>query len=285
VQRSGGIWPELAEWAGQYTFQSRPIESDTPADELLEVGSDAIFEVVPLPEATILEYQWYEISGDSYIPIGNNAATLTITDMKAEDKGREFFCRIITDTGTFCSRNAAICYVDYNLRLVEDFEALSSPDGKDATGASGGKWDTHGEGTGNVRVITKDHSQVLRYWGHSGGSSRGVMVSGLSNPIRNSEAGLLLFRLNFRTSAAPANHYMGITDLNLVTYPDAMDGSACHKENVIAGLGVLSADDNLEEMDVVTTDETATVLAGIIRDQWYNIWIVADNSMILTIFI
>ena len=278
-QLSGGIWPELAEWAGRYTFQSRPIESDTPADELLEIGSDAIFEVVPLPEAAILEYQWYELSAGSYVPIGNNAATLTILNMQAEDKGREFFCRIITDKGPFCSRNAAICYVDINLRLVEDFEAMSgSPDGSAATGVSGGRWDTHGERTGNVSVITKDNSQALRYFGHSGGSSRGVMVSGLSNPIRNNEAGLLLFRLNFRSSTGPANHYMGITDLNLNIYPAAMDGDACHRENVVAGLGLLSADDSPDEIDVVTTDQSATILAGIIHNQWYNVWIVADNT-------
>jgi len=283
-QRSGGIWPDLAEWAGEYTFQSRPIDSSTPADERLEIGSDAIFEVVPLPGATILEYQWYELSGGNYIPIGNNSATLTIANMQAEDKGREFFCRVMTDKGPFFSRNAAICHVDYNLRLVEDFEALAglSPDNKAATGVSGGKWDTHGEGTGNVSVVAKNYSQVLMYSGHSRGGSRGVMVSGLSNPIRNNEAGLLLFRLNFRSSFAPANHYMGITDLNLNSDSDAMDGDACHKENVVAGLGVLSAgssaDSGLEEMDVVTTYETATVLARIIHNQWYNVWIVADNT-------
>ena len=283
-QRSGGIWPDLAHWAGQYTFQANPIESDTPADVRLEIGSDAIFEVVPLPEATILEYQWYEVSAGSFIPIGNDAETLTIVNVQAEDKGTEFFCRVITDKGPFYSRNAAICHVDYDLRLVEDFEALagSSPDGKTATGASGGRWDTHGERTGNVGVVTKDNSQVLRYAGHSGGSSRGVMVSGLSNPIWNSEVGLLLFRLHLSGSFAPANHYMGITDLNLYADSDAMDGGACHKENVVAGLGVLAggkgADNDLTDMDIVTTDETATVLARIIHNQWYNVWIVADNA-------
>jgi hypothetical protein len=63
---------------------------------------------------------------------------------------------------------------------------------------------------------------------------------------------------------------------------DAMDGSACHRENVVAGFGILSAgsnaDSGLEGMDIVTTNETATVLAGIIHKQWYNIWIVADNT-------
>jgi hypothetical protein len=232
----------------------------------------------------IQEYQWYEISVGSYVPIGNNSATLTIANMQAADKGREFFCRVITEKGPFCSRNASISSVDYNLQLVEDFEALAglSPDGKAATGASGGKWDTHGESTGNIGVTTKDNSQVLRYSGHSGGSSRGVMVSGLSNPIKNNEAGALLFRFMFPASFAPANHYMGITDLNLNTNPDAMDGSACHKEKVVAGFGVLSggssADTGLEEMDVVTTDQRAIVLARIIHKQWYNVWIVADNT-------
>lgn len=282
-QRSGGIWPDLADWAGQYTLQSRPIESSTPADTLLVIGSDATFEVVSLPGATILEYQWYELSGGSYVPIGNHTATLTIPNMQAADKGREFVCRVITDKGPFFSRNAAICPVDYNLRLVENFEALSgSPDGKAATGVSGGKWDTHGESTGNVIVTTIDNSKVLRYSGHSGGSSRGVMVSGLSNPIRNNEAGLLLFRLMFSPSFALANHYMGITNLNLNTDSDAMNGDACQKEKVVAGFGVLSAgssaDIGLVDMDVVTTDEPATVLARIVHEQWYNVWIVADNT-------
>jgi hypothetical protein len=277
-QRSGGIWSDLAEWAGQYTFQTRPIQSNKPAHEPLEIGSDAIFEVVPLPGATILEYQWYEISGGSYVPIGNNAPTLTIANMQAADEGREFFCRVITDKGPFLSRRAAISYVDINMRLVEDFEALSgSPDGKAATGASGGKWDTQSEATGNVRIVTTNNSNVLQYFGHSGGSSRGVMVSGLSNPIRNSEVGLLLFRLMFRSDANPSNHYMGITDLNLNTDSDAMDGSACYRENVVAGFGVLSADNSPNEMDVVTTDQKATALARIVPGQWYNVWIVADN--------
>ena len=283
-QRSGGIWPDLADWAGEYTFQSHPIDSSTPADKRLVIGADAIFEVVPLPGATILEYQWYELSGSNYIPIGNNSATLTIANMQAEDIGREFLCRIITAKGPFFSRNVAICYVDYNLRLVEDFEALAglSPDGRAATGVSGGMWDTHGEHTGNVGVITRDNSQVLQYLGHSGGSSRGVMVSGLSNPIRNNEAGVLFFRLMFPPSFGPANHYMGITDQNLNSDLDAMDGSACYKENVVAGLGILSAGSNADigliDMDVVTTDETATVLARITHEQWYNVWIVADNT-------
>ena len=282
-QRRDGIWPELADWAGRYTFQTHPIESSAPADKRLEIGSDAIFEVVPLPEAIILEYQWYEISDGSYIPIGDDAATLTIANMQAADKGREFFCRVITDVGSFFSRNAAICRVDYNLRLVEDFEAMSgSPDGKAATGVSGGRWDTHGERTSNVGVIAKNYSQVLQYMSHSSGSSRGVMVSSLLNPIRNDEAGVLFFRLMFPPSFGPTNHYMGITDLSLSLFPDAMDADACHKENVIAGLGVLSAGSNagigLIDMDVVATDETATVLARIIHEQWYKVWIVADNS-------
>jgi hypothetical protein len=277
-QRSGGIWSDLAEWAGEYTLQSRPIQSNKPAHVPLEIGSDATFEVVPLPGATILKYQWYEISGGRYVPIGNNAPTLTILNMQAADEGREFFCRVITDKGPFLSRKAAICYVDINMRLVEDFEALSgSPDGKAATGASGGKWDTQSEGTGNVLVATIDDSQVLRYWGHSGGSSRGVMVSGLSNPIMNSEVGLLFFRLML-SGGNPANHYMGITDLNLNMDPDAMDGDACHKENIVAGFGVLSAGNSPNEMNVITTDQTATVLARIDPGRWYNIWIVADNN-------
>jgi len=278
-QRSGGIWPDLAEWAGEYTFQPHPIQSNKPAHESLEIGSDAFFEVVPLPGATILEYQWFEISAGGYVPIGNNAPTLTIPNMQAADEGREFFCRVITNKGPFLSRRAAISYVDINMRLVEDFEALSgSPDGKAATGASGGTWDTHSEATGNVRIVTTNNSQVLQYFGHSGGSSRGVMVSGLSNPIRNSEVGLLLFRLMFRSDSNPTNHYMGITDLNLNTDSDAMDGSACYKENVVAGFGVLSADNGANGMDVVTTNQKATVLTRIVPGQWFDVWIVADNT-------
>jgi hypothetical protein len=282
-QRAGGIWPELADWAGQYTFQTRPIESNKPADKHLEIGSDAFLEVVPLPGATILEYQWYEISGGCYVPVGNNSATLTIANMQAEDKGREFFCRVITDKGPFFSRNAAICHVDYNLRLVEDFEAMSgSPDGKTATGVSGGRWDTHGERTSNIGITAKNNSQVLQYMSHSSGASRGAMVSGLSNPIMDNEVGVLFFRLMFPASFGLTNHYMGMTDLNMNLFPDAMDADACHKENVVAGFGVLSAGSNADigliDMDVVTTDETSTVLARIIHDQWYNVWIVADNA-------
>lgn len=75
---------------------------------------------------------------------------------------------------------------------------------------------------------------------------------------------------------------MGITDLNLNTDSDAMDGGACQKENIVAGFGILAGekdpDNSLGDMNVVTTDETATVLASIIHSQWYNVWIVADNT-------
>ena len=42
--------------------------------------------------------------------------------------------------------------------------------------------------------------------------------------------------------------------------------------------GGKGADNDLTDMDIVTTDETATVLARIVHNQWYNVWIVADNA-------
>lgn len=85
-----------------------PIDPDTPMDQDLAVGNDVIFQVVPLPEAVILSYQWFEVISSENAVIGTNESTLTIARMRKIDAGRKFFCRITTDNGTFSSRTAQI---------------------------------------------------------------------------------------------------------------------------------------------------------------------------------
>ncbi|MCE5185922.1 MAG: hypothetical protein LLF76_07335 [Planctomycetaceae bacterium] len=85
-----------------------PIEPGTPTDQELIVGSDMIFEVVPLTGIAILGYQWFEVTQSGDVPIGANSAILTIASARKSDDGRCFYCRVTTDAGTFDSRTAQI---------------------------------------------------------------------------------------------------------------------------------------------------------------------------------
>ena len=107
-QRDGRIWDEIVAWKGKDCFQPCPIDSATPADQRLEAGHDVTFEVIPLPGAVVLEYQWYEVVGNNYLSMVGNSPILVIPNVQLSDEDRTFFCRVITDRGPYWSRMARI---------------------------------------------------------------------------------------------------------------------------------------------------------------------------------
>ena len=126
AQREGRIWDALSAWKGQDRFQPCPLR-DNPKDRPLDIGSPVIFEVVPRPDAVIVEYQWYEVSDSDYIRIGDNSPLLILPNAQASDFGRTFFCRVVTDKGPFWSQRAKIANVagQTNIALAQPTLASS----------------------------------------------------------------------------------------------------------------------------------------------------------------
>ena len=127
AQREGTIWQELKDWAGQDYFQPSPLISDEPM--VYFDGDDAILEVQPLPEATIVSYQWYEIVGDTYEPIGLDMEVLVVPNALEDVFDRTFFCRVVTNLGPYWSATAVVdkkgLIAHWTLNMT-DFDAENS---------------------------------------------------------------------------------------------------------------------------------------------------------------
>lgn len=90
---------------GGFTF---PIEVETPFDQDLVVGQDAVFEVIPVPDVTLLSYAWFEVTGSGDVAIGTDSPVLTLVNAQEDDAGRRFYCLVTTDEGPFTSRTATL---------------------------------------------------------------------------------------------------------------------------------------------------------------------------------
>jgi len=161
--------------------------------------------------------------------------------------------------------------------LVENFDSMSttgSPDGAACTGVMGGIWDTESDGTGNITITDNSGSRVVTVIGNSGGSTRGIGFNGITNPIDNSETGIAFFRFILRTGSLQPRTYIGLIS-------DTSDNpinstSAGTPANIPAGFGLL--DNSSGGLNLVKTDGTTVLKPNVVRGQWYNFWIVADNS-------
>jgi hypothetical protein len=257
-----------------------PIDTSTPKDQVLTVGSNVIFEVVPVAGPTILSYQWYEVVGSNNLPIGNNSPLLIIPTAQTSDLGRTFFCSIATSTGSFWSSQAKIINTSggMNGKLVDNFTGRTESatiDNLTCNGILGGTWDTESETTGNIVTKTVDGSMTLLISGNSGGTSaRGGGVSDLTNPITNTETGVLFFRFKVDTGTKPIRQYLG---MHHYTGSAFLTGTTCQGTAVTAGFGVTSVAAG-STFDIVTTNNVTTLKAGLARNQWYNAWIVANNA-------
>jgi len=172
----------------------------------------------------------------------------------------------------------AIVVANAELLPVEDFtdkQEAASIDGTIPNGMLGGFWDTEYENTGNITTRTEDGSMTLRITAHSSGTLyRGAGISNLSNPIDNTETGVLFFRFKVGSGTAPLRDYLGMHSL---IDSDFLTTATCRAAYVNAGFG-LSCPEGSPTFDVTTTDGVTVLKSGLVRDQWYNTWIVADNA-------
>ena len=279
-QCTGNIWDEILAWAGNTRFQPNPLREGTPADRPLLEGLPVIFEAVPADGAVIREYQWYEISGSNYIRAGENSPLLILPEARAADFGRTFFCRVVTDKGPFWSPAVRITNIPggTNGQLAEDFNGRTANvtiDNLPCNGVLGGIWDTEGESTGNVQTQIAGENTVLLVSGHSSGTlNRGGGISGLTNPIENTETGVLFFRFKANAGTKPLRSYLGIHHYAGSAF---LTSPTCQGNAVTAGFGIVS-DASSPVFDIITVDHAMTLQTGLLRGQWYNVWIEADNA-------
>jgi len=168
--------------------------------------------------------------------------------------------------------------VQADFGLVENFDGMAttgSPDGKACTGVMGGTWDTQGEGTGSITIGDISGSRGVTVIGDSSGASvRGIGFNGITNTIDNSETGKVFFRFMLRSYGLVPRSYMGLIS-------DASDNpinstSAGTPTSIPVGFGLL--DNGSGGLNLVKTDGTTILKAGLVRGQWYNVWIIADNE-------
>ncbi|MHC4676485.1 MAG: discoidin domain-containing protein, partial [Planctomycetota bacterium] len=168
--------------------------------------------------------------------------------------------------------------VQAKLQLVENFDSLATgnPDGLACTGVMGGTWDSQGEGTGNVRVEDNSGSKVLQFRSHSSGARRGIGFNGITNPITEGETGTVFLRFWFRTnpSELPRTYIGLISD----TSDNPVTGTSTDTPtDFIAGFGLL--DNGSGGFNVTTIDGSTVLKVDLVRAQWYNIWIEANNEI------
>lgn len=162
---------------------------------------------------------------------------------------------------------------------VEDFsdkQEAATIDGTIPNGMLGGFWDTEYENTGNITTRTEDGSMTLRLMAHSSGTLyRGGGISNLSNPIENMETGVLFFRFKVASGTAPLRDYMG---MHVWTDADFLTTATCRAAYVNAGFGLFCPEGS-PTFEVTTTDGAMVLKSGLERNQWYNVWIVANNAI------
>ncbi|MCU0914785.1 MAG: discoidin domain-containing protein [Planctomycetes bacterium] len=160
------------------------------------------------------------------------------------------------------------------LKLVGNFDGMTgTPDGQTCNGVLGATIDTESEGTGNVTFQQNGGSTTLSPSGHSSGTlSRAAGVAGINNPIANDETGVAFFRFAMATGNTIRSHLGLIADTgnNPINATRTAD-----PKTIPAGFRMV---DNGTGYDLVTLDGGTVLKPGLARSQWYNVWIVADNS-------
>jgi regulation of enolase protein 1 (concanavalin A-like superfamily) len=160
------------------------------------------------------------------------------------------------------------------LKLVVNFEGMTGvPDGQACNGVLGGTLDTESENTGNAALGTIDGSTAMNVIGHSSGTlARAIGFNGITNPIDKGETGIGFFRFMMPTGGTVRTHMGLIANATANPITSANTGDP---KTVPAGFRLV---DNGAGFDLLTTDGATVLQTGLVRSQWYNVWIVADHA-------
>lgn len=175
------------------------------------------------------------------------------------------------------------------LLLMDNFDdsdpafTRSTIDNQVPNGALGGFWDTRANESGQAKLETRDDSQMLSVETVSFGDGRGCAFGGLTNVIEDTETGVLFFRFLMASNTGnPVGMYVGLHDKpvdDMEPLSPAAANNANNIDQIAAGFALYrnatSADD---PYDITTLDRSVILKADLVREQWHNAWIVADNS-------
>lgn len=164
------------------------------------------------------------------------------------------------------------------LLLVDDFESHTynaTIDNCAGGGVLGGLWDTESNSTGNIKIQgTSGVNQNLLISTHSSGDDRGGGINALTNPVENTETGVLFFRFQIRNHERPVRTYLG---MHHHTGSDFLTSSTNRGDRVNAGFALFRTE-TTGNVEIRTTDELTVLKDDLVQGQWYNAWIVADNA-------
>ena len=154
----------------------------------------------------------------------------------------------------------------YDTGLLDTVKVDSPPNGD-----FGGVWVCTHNNTGNVQVSNRDGSRTLDFFCTSAGDIRGAAINELTHPVAVDGQGTLFFRFMLRVASdEEPRSYMGFhwrqEGTSLSRSPDA----------VLVGFGAV--DDGDDGFNVTLTDGTTVLKPNLVRGQWYNAWIVANNA-------
>lgn len=166
--------------------------------------------------------------------------------------------------------------VHADLQFVDNFEAATTHIDADPTAGGGAVWDTSNGTSGNIVRETINASNVIRVHTTTSGDGRGFGFSGIDNTIDDTQKGIVFFRFSVRVESQAADSYLGLHEMTTDT--PFGTGQKNNPENYInAGFRLFNGAGST--VNVVRTRDISTVLmTGLVRGQWYNCWIEADNA-------
>ncbi|MFC1766312.1 hypothetical protein ACFL6U_30075 [Planctomycetota bacterium] len=175
------------------------------------------------------------------------------------------------------------------LLLMDNFDdsdtsfTRSTIDNQIPNGDLGGFWDTRATDSGQAKLETRDESQMLSVETVSFGDGRGCAFGGVTDVIDDSETGVLFFRfLSASNQSNPVGTYVGFHDKPVDdTEPlsPAAANNANNLDQIVAGFAMINNGSAADDpYNLTTIDRLAVIKSDLVRDQWYNAWIVADNS-------
>jgi hypothetical protein len=157
----------------------------------------------------------------------------------------------------------------------EGDERIGSLDRQAADGVFAASWDTEINNSQLVLVVREAMGQSLRMRSLADGAGRGAAFTGVSDPIENGRMGGLFFRFMVESGAGRPRFWAG---LGAPARNDPMNAKVVGDPGAFIAAGFAAVDDGNEGFDLTTTDGQTVVKAGLVRDQWYDAWIVVENA-------
>lgn len=172
------------------------------------------------------------------------------------------------------------------LLQVDDFENQTvnvTIDGAACGGTAGGLWDTADENVGTIRVENIENSsrKALRVSVNDAGWGEACGFVGVTDTIADGETGTMSLQFKIAGGMDPVYSFMGIHEESAASTDPLgwwhRDGSGAPGW-LIAGFGLVDSSTPGQVKMVNPWNTSVTIVDNLVRDQWYNVWIIVDNN-------